>query len=137
MVSNYSSENIYCADDIRHALNFNIQVGNKMRYECHVDSNPISCVLNCTSHPIGDGGELIISNDINSVGIDEIERDCKIVTPEAGNLLIFDGRNHPHYVRPLNKPEGLRIILGMNYYTNECPESLRPSDLDYHLGYKK
>lgn len=135
LASKYSSETIYCANDIRHALNFNIQVGNEMRYECHVDSNPISCILNCTSHPMGDGGELIVSNDINSIGIDEIESDCQIIIPESGNFLIFDGRYHPHYVRPLIRSEGLRIILGMNYYTDECPESFRPSDLDCHLGY--
>jgi hypothetical protein len=46
---------------------------------------------------------------------------------------LFDGRRHPHYARPLASASDVRIVAVMNFYTESCPESTRPQDLNLHL----
>jgi hypothetical protein len=102
-----------------------------MRFECHVDSNPLTGLLFCTEHQAG--GELAFSNDPAATGLAEVERDCSIVRPHAGHLVFFDARDHPHYARPLRSTSDVRIIAAMNFYTESCPESTRSKELNRHL----
>ena len=53
--------------------------------------------------------------------------------PQAGHLIFFEGREHPHYVRALRAADDIRVVAVMNYYTDECPESTRPPELSRHL----
>jgi hypothetical protein len=48
-------------------------------------------------------------------------------------LIFFDGRNHPHYAHPLLAEAHVRIVAVMNFYTESCPESTRPPELNRHL----
>lgn len=86
------------AKDDRYGVVLNVQRGPSMRFECHVDSNPLSAVLFCTDHP--KGGELCVAHDPAAFGLASIERDCSIIRPHAGHLIAFDGRGHPHYAPP-------------------------------------
>ena len=38
------------AADDRYGVVLNVQRGTKMRFECHVDSNPLTGLLFCTDH---------------------------------------------------------------------------------------
>ncbi len=114
----------------------NVQEGSDMRYEAHVDSNPVEGLFYVTDHPKDNGGELVVSNRPDANSVAEIDSDCTIVYPVAGHLIFFDGRRFPHYVRSLNDPTAIRVVVAMNFYTPSCPESSRPADLDQHLfGY--
>ena len=62
-----------------------------------------------------------------------IERTCSVIRPQAGHLIFFEGRDHPHYVRPLRADDDVRVAAVMNYYTPACPESTRPAELNRHL----
>jgi len=128
-----AGEALACADNDLFGAVLGVQRGSKMRYEAHVDSNPLEGLLYVTSHPSGAGGELIVANDCNAKSVAEIEADCSTVFPMAGHLLFFDARRFPHYVRPLVDPNGTRVVVAMNYYTASCPESSRPADLTSHL----
>jgi hypothetical protein len=119
--------------DVRSAINLNVQRGASMHAEAHVDSNPVGALLYVTSHAPGEGGELVVSNRGDVVGISEIERDATRIYPIAGHLVLFDAHAHSHYVAPLRDPHGERIVVAMNYYTAAVPQSLRPADLDAHL----
>jgi hypothetical protein len=55
------------------------------------------------------------------------------IRPQAGHLIFFDGRRYPHYARPLASKSGTRIVAVMNFYTESCPESTRPPELNRHL----
>ena len=123
---------VACAEDQRIGINLNVQVGAD-RYEAHVDSNPIEGLLYVTDHPPGTGGELVVSNRPDARGTDDIDRNSSIVYPVAGQLLFFDARNNPHYVRPLQGEASIRITVAMNFYTPYCKESERPPDLNKHL----
>jgi hypothetical protein len=120
------------AVDDRYGVVLNVLRGNKMRFECHVDSNPVTGLLFFTSHPAG-VGELVIGHDPDGVGVEELERDGTVVTPEAGQLIFFDGRTYPHYARTLASECDMRVVAVMNFYTESCPESTRPSELNRHL----
>ncbi len=128
------NKKIHLAEDERYAYNLNYQYGIKMRYECHVDSNPLEGLLYCTDHPEGAGGELVIGLNKNASSIEEVNENCVRIFPKAGHLVFFDAREFPHYVSPLTNPDSFRIVVAMNYYTEECTESMRPSDLNKHLG---
>jgi len=129
-------EPVATATNIIRSANLNIQTGKSMRYEAHVDSNPIEGLLYVTDHPRGSGGELVVANVPTANSVAEIDADSSIVYPTAGNLVFFDARRFPHYVAPLKKPRGIRVVVAMNFYTPSCPESSRPDDLDGHLfGY--
>lgn len=119
--------------DERHAIVINAQRGTDMRYECHVDSNPLSGLLFVTSHPDGEGGELVVANQPDAVGMADISRDCKTIFPASGKLIFFDAREHPHFVRPLKDPSGVRVVVVMNFYTPSCSEAARPRDLTSHM----
>ena len=104
-----------------------------MRFECHVDSNPLTGLLFCTDHLTGAGGELVFAHDPTAADIDAVERDCSVIRPQAGHLIFFDGREHPHYARPLLSRSDVRIVAVMNFYTESFPESTRPQELNHHL----
>jgi hypothetical protein len=122
---------IYPTDDRRYAVVMNVQEGTD-RYECHVDTNPVEALLYVTDHPRGTGGELVVANNVDARSVEEVDKDCSVLYPVAGQLVFFDARCFPHYVRALRKPS-LRIALGMNYYTDDCPEETRPQDLNDYL----
>jgi hypothetical protein len=124
---------VYAAADERYGTVLNVQRGTGMRFECHVDSNPLTGLLFCTDQGPGAGGELVFGHDEKARSLDDIERSCSALRPHAGHLVFFDGRQHPHYVRPLHADGDVRVVAVMNYYTDECPESTRPAELNRHL----
>lgn len=126
-------EPISPARDDRYGLVLNVQHGTSMRFECHVDSNPLTGLLFCTDHPEGSGGELVFGHDPEATDVTAVERDCSVIRPRAGQLIIFDGRRHPHYARPLRSRSDLRVVAVMNFYTASCPEGTRPPELNRHL----
>lgn len=128
------SEPVSPAREVHIGLNMHIQLGDAERYECHVDSSPLSVLLYVTDHPVGRGGDLVISNRGDVRGRQEVDADATRIHPVAGQLVVFDGRHHTHYVAPLKDPDGVRVAVVMPYYTPSCSEGLRPADLDHHLG---
>lgn len=126
-------DDVVCAVEERYGCVMNVQRGQGMRYECHVDSNPVEGLLYATDHPPGSGGELIVANSSSATTVDEVDKNCSVVYPVAGNLVFFDARKLAHYVRALEGREHMRIVVAMNFYTSSCPESSRPTDLDRHL----
>lgn len=125
-----AGESIACASDVRYGCVINVQRGRSMRYECHVDSNPIEALLYVTTHSNGDGGELLVANDPSAATVEEVDADASEVRPIAGHLVFFDARHRAHYVRSM---EGERVVVAMNYYTESCSEAHRPIDLNRHL----
>ncbi len=122
---------VYPTDDRRYAVVMNVQEGTD-RYECHVDTNPVEALLYVTDHPRGTGGELVVANSVDAQSVEEVDADCSVLYPVAGQLVFFDARRFPHYVRAMKNP-GLRVAVGMNYYTDDCPEETRPADLNDYL----
>jgi hypothetical protein len=90
-------------------------------------------LLFCTDHPVGAGGELVFGHDPDAADIGAVERERSVIRPHAGHAIFFDGRLHPHYARPLASESDVRIVAVMNFYTQSCPESGRPADLNRHL----
>ncbi len=127
------AEKVFAAADERYGSVLNVQCGTDMRFECHIDSNPLSGLLFFSDHDLGAGGELIFAHDQDARSAAEIDRSCSVLRAQSGHLIFFDGRRHPHYVRPLADASGLRIVAVMNYYTASCPESTRPPELNRHL----
>lgn len=127
-------EPLSTANNDLYGASLNVQRGTEMRYEAHVDSNPLEGLLYVTDLPKGCGGELVVANNPKANSIEEIEADCSVIYPVTGNLVYFDARRFPHYVRPLTDPNGVRIVVAMNFYVPSCPESARPPDLTPHLG---
>ena len=125
------AEKVSPARDDRYGVVLNVQRGTQMRFECHVDSNPLTGLLFCTDHV--DGGELVFGQDPAAASIADVERDCSVIRPSAGHLIFFDARQYPHYVRPLTHDSDMRIVAVMNYYTESSPESARPPELNKHL----
>jgi hypothetical protein len=126
-------EAVMSARDERYGIVMNVQRGTTMRFECHVDSNPLTGILFCTDQVAGSGGELVFAHDPDAAGIDSVERDCTVIRPHAGHLIFLDGRRYPHYARPLLSESDTRIVAVMNFYTESCPESTRPPGLNRHL----
>ena len=126
-----TSEHVSAAQDDRYGVVLNVQRGKGMRFECHVDSNPLTGLLFCTDH--ARGGELVVAHDPAAVGLDGIDRSCSVIRPHAGQLIFFDARRHPHYARLLAEESETRIVAVMNFYTESCPESTRPAELNRHL----
>ncbi|HTU04861.1 MAG TPA: 2OG-Fe(II) oxygenase [Trebonia sp.] len=124
-------EPVKAASDERYGIVLNVQRGTGMRFECHVDSNPLSGVLFCTDH--ADGGELVVAHDETAADISAVEKDCSVIRPRAGHLILFDARRHPHYARPLADENDMRVAAVMNFYTRSFPESTRPRQLNQHL----
>ena len=125
-------EPIKAAFDDRYGIVLNVQQGNTMRFECHVDSNPVTGLLFFTDHPAG-GGELVVGHDSGAVGIEALEKNGSAIRPQAGQLIFFDGKTYPHYARTLRSESDMRVVAVMNFYTESCPESTRPSKLNRHL----
>jgi hypothetical protein len=126
-----TGESVLPANDDRYSIVLNVQRGTVMRFECHVDSNPLTGLLFCTDHPLG--GELVFAHDADATGIATVEKDCSVIRPHAGHLIFFDAREHPHYSRPLTAAAEMRIVAVMNFYTESFPESRRPPELNRHL----
>lgn len=114
-------------------MTLNVQHGRSMRYECHVDTNPISGLLYLTTHHAGEGGELVVGLDPDAANVEEVDAKCAVIHPTAGHLIFFDARTAPHYVRPLADDSAVRVVAVLNYYIDSWPESQRPPDLDAHL----
>lgn len=131
MAADVCAEPAMAARDNRYGVVLNVQLGTSMRFECHVDSNPLTGVLFCTDHSVG--GELVFGHDEEAADIAAVERDCSIVRPHSGHLIFFDARRHPHYVRPLVAESDMRVTAVMNFYTGSSPESDRPRELNRHL----
>ena len=127
-----SGEAIKAAGDDRYGVVLNVQLGNVMRFECHVDSNPVTGLLFFTDHPEG-GGELVAGNDPDAVGVEALERNGSVIRPQAGQLIFFNGKTYPHYARTLRSQHDVRVVAVMNFYTASCPESARPPELNRHL----
>jgi hypothetical protein len=125
------AERVMAARDDRYGVVLNVQQGTAMRFEFHVDSNPLTGILFCTEHQTG--GELIVAHDTTVTDIARIERDCSVIRPHAGHLVFFDARQYPHYSRPLAAADDMRIAAVMNFYTESSPESTRPQELNRHL----
>jgi hypothetical protein len=126
-----SGEPVVAAQDERYGVVLNVQRGTTMRFECHVDSNPLTGLLFLTDH--SSGGELVIAHDTAAADIQAVERDCAVIRPHAGHLIFFDGRRNPHYARQLAKAACTRVVAVMNFYTESFPESTRPPELNTHL----
>jgi 2OG-Fe(II) oxygenase superfamily len=126
----WPAEPVEPARDDRYGVVLNVQRGTAMRFECHVDSNPLTGLLFCTDHP--KGGELVFGHDRDAAGIGVVDQDCSVIRPHAGHLIFFDGRDYPHYARPLTSESETRIVAVMNFYTASCPESTRPPELNRH-----
>lgn len=115
-----------CAADDRYGVVLNVQQGPEMRFECHVDSNPVTGLLFLTT---SSDGELVVSCNPDATGIDQPEEDCFLIPPQEGKIIFFDGKTYPHYARPC---KGTRIAAVMNFYTQADPESNRPAILNRH-----
>jgi hypothetical protein len=133
LVAGLHPQGVFPVRDDRYGVVLNVQRGNSMRFECHVDSNPLTGLLFCTDHPEGSGGELVFARDPLAGDVAAVEKDCSVIRPQAGHLIVFDGRHHPHYARPLRSESDLRVVAVMNFYTASCPESTRPRELNRHL----
>ena len=131
MAGEASAEPVAAAKDDRYGVVLNVQRGTTMRFECHIDSNPLTGVLFCTDH--ASGGELVFAHDADAADIAAVEQDCSVIRPHSGHLIFFDARRHPHYARPLIAESDMRIVAVMNYYTESCTESTRPAELNRHL----
>lgn len=98
-------------------VNVNVLDGSNSRYELHLDSNPLTGVLFFTSHDEKSGGQLVFERDGRRA----------TVNPRAGWFLLFDAREIPHSVTPVNGRRA-RISAPMNYYFEddeiERPEAL-------------
>jgi len=127
------AEPVAPALDDRYGVVLNVQRGTRMRFECHVDSNPLTGLLFCTDHLAGAGGELVFAHDPAAADVDSVERDCSVIRPHAGHMIFFDGRLYPHYARVLASESDMRIAAVMNFYTESCPESTRPAELNRPL----
>ena len=125
------AERVAAARDDRYGVVLNVQRGTTMRFECHLDSNPLTGLLFCTDHQAG--GELVFAHDATTADVCSVERDCSVIRPRAGHLIFFDARQHPHYARPLAAASDMRVVAVMNFYTESCPESTRPRELNKHL----
>jgi len=128
-----TSDEVHAAVDERYRVVLNVQRGPRMRFECHVDSNPLTGLLFCTDHGHGAGGELVFGHNETAGSLADVERSCSVLRPQAGHLIFFDGRRCPHYVRPLRSDNAIRVVAVMNYYTAACPESTRPAELSRPL----
>jgi len=126
----WTEEPVEPAYDDRYGIVLNVQRGTTMRFECHVDSNPLTGLLFCTDHR--EGGELVFAHDKDANDVNTVERDCSVIRPHAGHLIFFDGRDYPHYARPLLSGSDTRVVAVMNFYTESCPESTRPPELNRH-----
>lgn len=121
------------SDNAKVALSLNVQSGPVDRYPCHVDSNPVEGLLYLTDCDINTGGELVVGLDPEASSVEEVDANCALIYPRAGQLFFFDARRNAHYVRPMRQEGAIRAVVTMNYYTDSCPEETRPTGLDEQL----
>src|SRR5260370_17483531 len=114
------------ARDYRYGIVLNVQRGTEMRFECHIDSNPLTGLLFCTDHLAGAGGELVFAHDPDATDVEAIEQDRSVIRPHAGHLIIFDGRRYPHYARPLVSASDGPIVPVINFYPQPHPAPTPP-----------
>jgi hypothetical protein len=133
LAASISAEPVKPAADDRYGMVLNVQRGTEMRFECHIDSNPLTGLLFLTDHAADAGGELVFAHDEDADSVAAVERDCVVIRPRAGFLTFFDGRRHPHYARALRSESDVRVVAVMNFYTESYPESTRPRELNRHL----
>jgi hypothetical protein len=131
LANEVTAEHVSAAQDDRYGIVLNVQRGTTMRFECHVDSNPLTGLLFCTDH--ASGGELIVAHETTAEGLAEIDKSRSVIRPHAGQLIFFNAREHPHYARLLAGESETRIVAVMNFYTESYPESSRPNELNQHL----
>ena len=98
---------------------------------CRLESADRPPLLHRT--PGGTDGELVFAHDPAAPDVSAVEKDCSVLRPYADHLIFFDGRNHPHYARPLLAEAHVWIVAVMNFYTESYPESTRPPELNRHL----
>lgn len=115
------------------ALSLNLSRSGGDRYPCHVDSNPAQGLLYLTDCTEDSGGGLVVARNPEARYAAEVDDDCIVLYPKRGLLLFFDARRHAHYVQPMRRPDSLRAVVTMNYYSQSCPESVRPAGLDEQL----
>ncbi|SRR6266851_3687110 len=132
LVARARAETVGPALDDRYGIVLNVQRGSRMRFECHVDSNPVTGLLFFTDHPAG-GGEFVVGHDTEAIGVETLERNCTVISAQAGHLIVFDGKTYPHYARALRSEQDVRVVAVMNFYTGSCLESTRPRELNRHL----
>ncbi|WP_433492360.1 2OG-Fe(II) oxygenase [Nocardia grenadensis] len=133
LAERYAGEPLYPTSTHNRALSLNILRGGGIRYPCHVDSNPAQGLLYLTDCNERTGGELVVARRRTARDIAEVDADCTVLYPRHGQLLVFDAREHAHYVRPMHHPDGFRAVVTMNYYSESCPEAARPLGLDEQL----
>src|ERR1700761_8284882 len=63
MAEEVFAQPVVAARDRRYGVVLNVQRGREMRFECHVDSNPVTGLLFCSDHDQGAGGELVFARD--------------------------------------------------------------------------
>jgi hypothetical protein len=129
LASEHAGVEAVVATDPLYAVNLNIQVGTIMHYECHVDSNPIQAVLGVSEFASEAGGESVFG----ASSIEDALTEGSYSRPIAGHIVYFDARDVPHFVKPLQAPDSLRVVAAFNYYTSDDSESGRPPDLSEHL----
>jgi hypothetical protein len=113
-VERCAGDRVSPAADPRRALSLDVQTGGN-RYQPNEGDRHWGALLHVTDHPEGTGGELVLGHDPQARTIEEIDAACSVIHPEAGHLLLFDARRHPHYVRPLRTPGRSRIAVTMSY----------------------
>ena len=128
----YAGRPTYTAKRDIYAINLNVQWGDGMVYECHVDSNPIQGMLYTATLGPEDGGALVVSRNPEAKSIADVDKNCIEIYPKQDHLVLFDARTAPHYVRPMRGGHA-RVAVAMNFYTDDSPESARPVDLSTHL----
>lgn len=128
LVSQVAGQEVVVDPDKKFSANINTLTLKTQQdgYELHTDINPWTGLLAVTTMHEGDGGELIhVLPDGRRVG----------TRIQAGMLYIFDGRNHPHKVNPLN-PHGnvdTRITVPMDYVFPGW-DAKRPGDMEAIFG---
>lgn len=103
LAASISAEPVMPASDERYGVVLNIQRGTETRFECHIDSNPLTGLLFLTDHARGAGGELVFAYDEGADSVAAVDRDCAVICPRAGLLIFFDGRRR-HITRDLCGP---------------------------------
>ncbi|MFC4244872.1 2OG-Fe(II) oxygenase [Gryllotalpicola reticulitermitis] len=124
---------VRASDNPKVALSLNVQSGPVDRYPCHVDSNPVEGLLYLTDCDVNTGGELVVGLDPDASSVEQVDANCALIYPRAGQLFFFDARRNAHYVRPMRQDGVTRAVVTMNYYTESCPEATRPPGLDEQL----
>src|SRR5438445_185966 len=96
-------EAVYAARDDRYGIVLNVQRGTEMRFECHIDSNPLTGLLFCTDHAAG--GEFVIAHDATAADIATVERDCSVIKPHRTRRARANGScGCPRRGRPSSAP---------------------------------